>query len=266
VRAMEQAKRASPALVRSDMGLTRWLKKLPSAETVRPSHCPHCGAASRPIGKVVVVQGHGVRSRQVRGPAAPGGPPLLQEVQVRRYRCQACAGTCTVAPWEVVARRLYAVTAVAWALALWALAGLSLGAVRQQVSPWATVGASTSGGLAHGTRMAGRGAAGPAFEQGAPKRPRAEPAPSRRPRGPRCHQLRLAVRRGPAAVRSGFLRSRPRRLRAMALRREPRNCPPDTSPSPLGFRPGTLKVCLPSGFCLLTSRQRRSRPFAQARP
>jgi hypothetical protein len=46
----------------------------------------------------------------------------------------------------VVARRLYAVTAVAWALALWALAGLSLGAVRQQVSPWATVGASTSGG------------------------------------------------------------------------------------------------------------------------
>ena len=143
---MEQAKRASQALVRSDMGLTRWLKKLPSAETVRPSHCPHCGAASRPIGQAVVVQGHGVRRRQVRGPAAPGGPPLLQEVQVRRYRCQACGGTCTVAPWEMVARRLYAVTAVAWALALWAIVGLSLGAVRQQVSPWATVGASTSGG------------------------------------------------------------------------------------------------------------------------
>jgi transposase IS204/IS1001/IS1096/IS1165 family protein len=143
--AMEQAKRASHPLVRSEWGLERWLKKLPSAELVRPGHCPYCGAASQPVGLSVVLQGHGVRSRQVRGPATPEGPALLREVQVRRYRCRACGGSCTVAPWEVVARRLYSVTAVAWALALWALAGLGLGAVRQRVSPWATVGASTSG-------------------------------------------------------------------------------------------------------------------------
>lgn len=142
---MEQAKPVSRALVRSPWGLERWLQKLPSVELVRPTHCPHCGAASQPLGMAVVVQGHGVRSRQVLGPAEPGGPALSREVQVRRYLCRACKSTCTVAPWEVVAHRLYTVTAVAWALALWALVGLSLGAVRQQVSPWAIVGASTAG-------------------------------------------------------------------------------------------------------------------------
>jgi hypothetical protein len=125
------------------VGVERWAKAL--LEDVRPGRCPRCGAASRPVGLPVVLHGHGQRSRQVRGPAQPQGPALLRVVQVRRYRCQACGGTCTVAPWEVVARRLYSVAAVAWALALWGLAGLGLGAVRKQVSPWAVVGAIATG-------------------------------------------------------------------------------------------------------------------------
>lgn len=142
---MESVKPESREWVRSPWGLERWLEQLPSVEGVRPKHCPRCGAASQPVGKGVVVQGHGVRRRQVLGPAQPGGPAQCREVQVRRYRCRACKSTCTVAPREVVAHRLYAVTAVAWALALWALAGQSLSAVRQQVSPWTRVGASTAG-------------------------------------------------------------------------------------------------------------------------
>lgn len=144
-RGMEHPNRRSADLVRSAMGLESWMKALPSTETVRPGRCPRCGAASRPVGQPLVLHGHGQRSRQVRGPARPHGPALLQVVQVRRYLCRACGATCTVAPWELVARRLYSVAAVAWALALWGLAGLGRGAVRQQVSPWAYMGGSTVG-------------------------------------------------------------------------------------------------------------------------
>jgi hypothetical protein len=37
-------------LVTSGMDITSWLKHLPSAEDVRPTHCPACGAASRVLG------------------------------------------------------------------------------------------------------------------------------------------------------------------------------------------------------------------------
>ena len=45
----------------------------------------------------------------------------------------------TVAPREVVTRRLYSAAAIALAFALFALAGLPLHEVRQRVSPWAAV-------------------------------------------------------------------------------------------------------------------------------
>ena len=50
----------------------------PSVEEVRPARCPDCGVASKPVGGGVVVQGHGLRTRQLRGPQAPreaGAPP-----------------------------------------------------------------------------------------------------------------------------------------------------------------------------------------------
>lgn len=92
----------------------------------------------------MVLHGHGKRSRQVLGPQEPGGTPRQVEVQVRRYRCQACGATCTVAPWEVWTRRLYSLAAIAWALALWGVVGLGLAAVRGRVSPWVHVGATSA--------------------------------------------------------------------------------------------------------------------------
>ncbi len=92
----------------------------------------------------MVLHGHGKRSRQVLGPEEPGGKPRQVEVQVRRYRCQACGATCTVAPWEVWTRRLYSLAAIAWALALWGVVGLGLAAVRGRVSPWVHVGATSA--------------------------------------------------------------------------------------------------------------------------
>ena len=89
--------------------------------------------------------GHGTHSRRVRGPARPGQQAQVRVVQVRRYRCQACGGTCTVAPWELTWRRLYSVAAMALALGLWGLVGLGLGAVRRLVNPWVHTGASEAG-------------------------------------------------------------------------------------------------------------------------
>lgn len=88
------------------------------------------------------LHGHGVRSRQLRGPDAPGSAPRLLEVGVRRYRCVGCRATCTVAPRETLTRRLFSAPAIAWALALYGLVLLPTWRIREAVSPWTYVGAS----------------------------------------------------------------------------------------------------------------------------
>ncbi len=50
-----------------------------------------------------------------------------------------------MAPWEVTWRRLYSVAAMAWALGLWGLMGMGLGAVRRLVNPWVHTGTSEAG-------------------------------------------------------------------------------------------------------------------------
>lgn len=142
---MEKKTPGRQQLVRSKVGVDRWVQAPPSVEAARPGQCPGCGAASRPVGAGLVLQGHGTRSRQVRGPARPGQQAQVRVVQVRRYLCQACGGTCTVAPWELTWRRLYSVAAMALALGLWGLVGLGLGAVRRLVNPWVHTGASEAG-------------------------------------------------------------------------------------------------------------------------
>jgi hypothetical protein len=142
---MENQTPGRQRLVRSQVGVDRWAQALPSVEAARPGQCPGCGASSRPVGEGRVLQGHGTRSRQVRGPVQPGEQALVRVVQVRRYRCQACGGTCTVVPWEVTWRRLYSVASVAWALGLWGLMGMGLAAVRRLVNPWVHTGPSEVG-------------------------------------------------------------------------------------------------------------------------
>jgi len=86
-----------------------------------------------------VLHGHGRRERQVWGPATPDGPPELRSTWVRRFLCKRCKATMTVAPRELLTKRLYSAAAIALALALFALAGLPLHEVRERVSPWAAV-------------------------------------------------------------------------------------------------------------------------------
>jgi hypothetical protein len=106
---------------------------------VRPACCGACGAASRPAGGGIVLQGHGRRERQVWGPATADGKPEMRSTWVRRFLCKRCKATMTVAPGEVLTKRLYSGPAIALAFALFALAGLALHEVRRRVSPWAAV-------------------------------------------------------------------------------------------------------------------------------
>jgi hypothetical protein len=117
--------------------LKDWLARMPSVDEARPSHCPGCGAASRPVGGPLVLYGHGCRERQVRGPLEPGGPPSVVTIRLRRYLCRACGAVATVAPRGTVCKRLYSAAAIALALVLWAVEGMPESEVRQRVCPWA---------------------------------------------------------------------------------------------------------------------------------
>jgi hypothetical protein len=66
------------------------------------------------------------------------------EVRARRYRCTHCRAVLTVAPAETLSRRLYSAAAIAWSLALYGLSLLAPGAVRELVSPWRVVAASSA--------------------------------------------------------------------------------------------------------------------------
>lgn len=127
-------------MIRSAISVKQWLLRTPTVDEVRPSRCPVCGAASRPAGGLLGLHGHGLRSRQLRGPLSPEAPPSDSEVQAHRYACQHCPAILTVVPRETVPRRHYAATAIAFALGLYGLAGASHAEVRAQVSTAKVVG------------------------------------------------------------------------------------------------------------------------------
>ncbi len=95
-----------------------------------------------------MLHGHGIRGRLVRGPLRPDGTPEEVEILVRRYRCQRCGAVLLVVPRGVLRSRLFSVSAIALALALWALHRLSAREVRRRVSPWSIVGDTAAGGWA----------------------------------------------------------------------------------------------------------------------
>jgi len=94
---------------------------------------------------MIVLQGHGTRARQLRGPEAADGKPTVGEVITRRYRCQICRVVVTVVPAEVLPSRLYSASAIAMAMALFGVARRGARAVRALISPWRIVGAATTG-------------------------------------------------------------------------------------------------------------------------
>jgi hypothetical protein len=122
------------------LDVNAWQTQMPSAHEARPACCPRCEAPSRPVGAPLGLAGHGLRTRQVRGPLAPGEPPTTIEIDVRRYRCSACAAILTVLPRGLVPRRHFSAGAIALALACYGLAGQSQRQVRQRISPWTVLG------------------------------------------------------------------------------------------------------------------------------
>ena len=117
-----------------------WKAEIPSVEEARPSCCPRCGAASRPIGGPLGLIGHGMRTRQVRGPLEPGGEPTTLAVDVRRYQCSACQAVVTVLPRGLVPRRHFSSAAIGQALLRYGQMQQSQREVRQHTSPWRVVG------------------------------------------------------------------------------------------------------------------------------
>lgn len=110
-------------LVPSFLDIASWLKRLPSAEDVRPTHCPACGAASRVLGQPLGLRSHGLRQRRVRGSQAPGEPLVTLTIRARRYLCR-CGAVTLVVPAGVLAHRRYTASAVTVALTLYGLSRL----------------------------------------------------------------------------------------------------------------------------------------------
>jgi hypothetical protein len=116
-------------LVTSVLDIASWLKCPPSAEDVRPSHCPACGAASRVLGQPLGLRSHGLRQRRVRGSLGPGEPLVTLTIHARRYLCR-CGAVTLVVPAGVLAHRRYAASALAVALALLGLSRLRVRHIR----------------------------------------------------------------------------------------------------------------------------------------
>jgi hypothetical protein len=135
--------RSEKRLIRIEADFKSWLASPPSVEQARPGRCPCCGIASRATGKLML-HGHGVRGRQLRGPLELDAEPQLLEVVLRRYLCVACGAVLTVAPAAVLAGRLFTAGAIALALAFWAVAREPSPAVRGRVSPHRVVGPTSA--------------------------------------------------------------------------------------------------------------------------
>lgn len=118
---------------------------MPSVSAARPGSCPGCRSASCPAGGGVVLRGHGLRERQLRGPLEPSGPAVLTVVVARRYRCKRCGTVVVVVPAEVVPGRQFTASAIAFALALFAVSRAGVDEVRRRTSPWQVVGAAAHG-------------------------------------------------------------------------------------------------------------------------
>src|SRR5690606_38627643 len=104
--------------------------------------CPVCGAPGQRADGRVVLHGHGVRVRRLRGPVTADGEPTEIEVLVRRYECQHCRAVITVGPRGVLPRKRYTAKAIALALWLWSVWRLTDAAVRRAICPVVETGLS----------------------------------------------------------------------------------------------------------------------------
>ena len=131
-----ERRQSGKGIVYSVIEVKQWAAEIPSVERARPACCSRCGAASRPLGVPIVVVGHGVRERQVRGPADAESEPEIRTILVRRYRCRLCGGITTVLPRGLVARRHYSASAIGLSFCLFGMQGLSVAETRRRICPW----------------------------------------------------------------------------------------------------------------------------------
>jgi hypothetical protein len=117
------------------------MAQMPTCAEARPATCPCCNKAARPVGGRLVIVGHGVVERQLRGPIAAAGEAESIVLQVRRYRCRACKAILTVGPLGLARGRWYGAGAIALALEAYGRGETSV-AIRRRVSPSSTVGVS----------------------------------------------------------------------------------------------------------------------------
>lgn len=127
----------------------------------RPALCRGCGAACRPPGGPIQIQGHGTRPRGQQGPRRARGAPESWSVTVFRYICILCGKTTQVAPQGVIARRRYGATAIASALCLFGLEKWTHHAVREAIgvggAPREAAEQKRWGALVHWSRAARAG-------------------------------------------------------------------------------------------------------------
>ncbi len=122
-----------------------WWTKDDGVEALRPSHCAACGAAAHRGDGRLRLHGHGSRERTVWGPTLPATPPALTSVRVRRFKCTDCGAARTALPRGLGRRLRYSLSAIALALAAWAMWLCPAAEVRAAVSPCGIVGASEVG-------------------------------------------------------------------------------------------------------------------------
>ena len=135
-------------IVHPSICVNTWQTLLPSADEARPGFCPRCRTPSRPIGGRINLEGHGLRTRQLRGPTAPNSPPTLLAVDTRRYRCRTCNAVISVIPKGMLPRRHFSAGAIAQAMARYGLAKQSRPTVRKHISPWQIIGTTAQTGWA----------------------------------------------------------------------------------------------------------------------
>ena len=123
-------------IVYSSIDVKKWAAEVPSAETARPACCSACGAASRPAGAPVVLVSHGLRERQVRGPASVSEGPTIRTIFARRYRCRRCGRLTTVLPKGLCARRHYSASAIGLSFCLFGIRRMSIAETRRRICPW----------------------------------------------------------------------------------------------------------------------------------
>src|SRR5262249_9437909 len=129
--------RSFTRVIQSTISIKRWTTQMPSPADVRPKQCSGCSRAAAPLGERIVVVGHGTRRRNVLGPCGPGDAVgTLISILARRFRCRGCGAVLLVVPLGVLPVRRYCAFAIAWALALFGLLGLSASEVRERVTSW----------------------------------------------------------------------------------------------------------------------------------